>query len=139
MGSCDWQMSIYMGIPTTVKRIAFYETQVVCITEQRMGYQCAIINYVDRTNFSGQKSFFLLSFCWVLTLPLFSVQPYGGSKATVHAFTLTPIITGHESGKIALFNVTGKSGEGIETTSERVVMLSLIWIEQGLHELYYCQ
>ena len=37
-----------------------------------------------------------------------------GSKATVCAFTLTPnvIITGHESGKVALFNV--KSGEEID-------------------------
>ena len=37
-----------------------------------------------------------------------------GSKATVCAFTLTPnvIITGHESGKVALFNV--KTGEEIE-------------------------
>ncbi len=37
-----------------------------------------------------------------------------GSKATVCAFTLVPniIITGHESGKVALFNV--KTGEEIE-------------------------
>jgi len=30
--------------PTAVKRVAFNQdgTQVVCITEQRMGYQCAI-------------------------------------------------------------------------------------------------
>jgi translation initiation factor 3 subunit I len=37
-----------------------------------------------------------------------------GSKATVCAFTLRPniIITGHESGKIALFNV--KTGEEVD-------------------------
>jgi translation initiation factor 3 subunit I len=37
-----------------------------------------------------------------------------GSKATVCAFTLSPhiIITGHESGKVALFNA--KTGEEIE-------------------------
>jgi translation initiation factor 3 subunit I len=37
-----------------------------------------------------------------------------GSKATVCAFTLTPnvIITGHESGKVALFNV--KTGEEVD-------------------------
>lgn len=37
-----------------------------------------------------------------------------GSKATVCAFTLTPnvIITGHESGKVALFNF--KTGEEID-------------------------
>jgi len=38
-----------------------------------------------------------------------------GSKATVCAFTLTPnvIITGHESGKVALFNV--KTGEEVDS------------------------
>lgn len=38
-----------------------------------------------------------------------------GSKATVCAFTLTPnvVITGHESGKVALFNV--KTGEEIDS------------------------
>lgn len=37
-----------------------------------------------------------------------------GSKATVCAFTLQPdvVITGHESGKVALFNV--KSGDEID-------------------------
>jgi translation initiation factor 3 subunit I len=37
-----------------------------------------------------------------------------GSKATVCAFTLVPnvIITGHESGKVALFNV--KTGEEVD-------------------------
>jgi WD40 repeat protein len=37
-----------------------------------------------------------------------------GSKATVCAFTLTPniVITGHESGKVALFNV--KTGEEVD-------------------------
>lgn len=92
--------------PTAVKRVAFNEegTQVVCITEQRMGHQCAIrvfnINKEgDGTNQSKE--------------PLYMFNPIG-SKATVCAFTLTPnvIITGHESGKVALFNV--KSGEEID-------------------------
>ncbi|KAJ7917496.1 WD40-repeat-containing domain protein [Mycena leptocephala] len=92
--------------PTAVKRVAFNEddTKVVCITEQRMGYQCAIrvfdINREgDGTNQSED--------------PLYFFNPIG-SKATVCAFTLTPnvIITGHESGKVALFNV--KTGEEIE-------------------------
>ena len=45
--------------------------------------------------------------------PRYMFNPIG-SKATVCAFTLTPnvIITGHESGKVALFNV--KTGEEIE-------------------------
>ncbi|KAF8182325.1 eukaryotic translation initiation factor 3 [Pholiota molesta] len=91
--------------PTAVKRVAFNETgtQVVCITEQRMGHQCAIrvfdINREEGTKQSKE--------------PLYMFNPIG-SKATVCAFTLTPnvIITGHESGKVALFNV--KSGEEID-------------------------
>src|SRR5271168_2879667 len=46
------------------------------------------------------------------------------SKATVCAFTLTPnvIITGHESGKVALFNVkTGKEIENNERVHSDVV------------------
>lgn len=45
--------------------------------------------------------------------PLHMFNPIG-SKATVCAFTLQPdvVITGHESGKVALFNV--KSGEEID-------------------------
>ncbi|KAJ7066528.1 WD40-repeat-containing domain protein [Mycena amicta] len=93
--------------PTAVKRVAFNEdgTQVVCITEQRMGHQCAIrvfdINREegDESNQSEEPRHFF--------------NPIG-SKATVCAFTLLPnvVITGHESGKVALFNV--KSGEEIE-------------------------
>ncbi|KAF9481110.1 WD40 repeat-like protein [Pholiota conissans] len=91
--------------PTAVKRAALNEngTQVVCITEQRMGHQCAIrvfdINRDEPTKQSKE--------------PRYMFNPIG-SKATVCAFTLTPnvIITGHESGKVALFNV--KSGEEID-------------------------
>ena len=111
--------------PTAVKRVAFNETgtQVVCITEQRMGYQCAIrvfdINQADGTKRQWSKAFFL-SFYFPLFISLpESKEPRHmfnpiGSKATVCAFTLTPnvIITGHESGKVALFNV--KTGEEIE-------------------------
>ncbi|KAF5319926.1 hypothetical protein D9611_011010 [Ephemerocybe angulata] len=115
-GSADnsmklWQVStgkcLYTWeFPTAVKRVALNEegTQIVCITEQRMGYQCAIrvfdINRDEPTKQSKE--------------PLHMFNPVG-SKATVCAFTPTPgvIITGHESGKVALFNV--KSGEEIES------------------------
>ena len=54
--------------PTAVKRVAFNETgtQVVCITEQRMGFQCAIrvfdINHGDGTKRQWPKIFFFLLF-----------------------------------------------------------------------------
>ena len=43
--------------PTAVKRVAFNEagTQVVCITEQRMGYQCAIRVFDINQNGDGTK------------------------------------------------------------------------------------
>ena len=42
---------------TAVKRVAFNEagTQVVCITEQRMGYQCAIRVFDINQNGDGTK------------------------------------------------------------------------------------
>ena len=60
--------------------------------------------------------FFFCSFLYIFSEskePRYMFNPIG-SKATVCAFTLTPnvIITGHESGKVALFNV--KTGEEIE-------------------------
>ena len=114
--------------PTAVKRVAFNETgtQVVCITEQRMGFQCAIRVFDINQNGDGTKregSCLFFFFCSHLLCPLFffleSKEPRYmfnpiGSKATVCAFTLIPdvIITGHESGKVALFNV--KTGDEIE-------------------------
>ncbi|KAF4577052.1 translation initiation factor eIF3 subunit [Pleurotus pulmonarius] len=99
--------------PTAVKRVAFSEDdrQVVCITEQRMGFQCAIRVFDINREGDGTKQ---------SKEPLYMFNPIG-SKATVCAFTPTPnvIVTGHESGKVALFNV--KSGEEIEN-NERAHM-----------------
>ncbi|KAJ7250530.1 WD40 repeat-like protein [Mycena haematopus] len=107
--------------PTAVKWVAFNEddTKIVCITEQRIAYPSAIrvfdINREgDGTNQSQE--------------PLYFFNPMG-SKARVCAFTLTPniIMTGHESGKVALFNV--QTGEEIESNerahSDRVMDLQL--------------
>jgi len=91
--------------PTAVKRVAFREdgNQIVCITEQRMGYQSTIRVFKVNKDGDGTKQ---------SKEPLYMFSPVG-SKATVCAFTPVSnvIITGHESGKIALFNV--KSGEEI--------------------------
>ncbi|KAJ7504294.1 WD40-repeat-containing domain protein [Mycena galericulata] len=97
--------------PTAVKRVAFNEdgSQVVCLTEQRSGHQCAI--RVFNVNREGDGT-------TQTEEPRCFFNP-AGSKATVCTFTLLPniIITGHESGKIALFNV--QTGEEIES-NERV-------------------
>ncbi|KAJ7043709.1 WD40-repeat-containing domain protein [Mycena alexandri] len=95
--------------PTAVRRVAFNEdnSKIVCITEQRMGYQCAIRVFEINREADGTTQ---------SEEPLYLFNPIG-SKATVCAFTLTPnvIITGHESGKVALFNVeTGQEFESNE-------------------------
>ncbi|KDQ62747.1 hypothetical protein JAAARDRAFT_30657 [Jaapia argillacea MUCL 33604] len=91
--------------PTAVKRVAFNEDddQVVCITEQRMGHQGAIRVFNINREGDGTKQ---------SKEPLYMFHPIG-SKATVCAFSFQPgiIITGHESGKIALFDV--KTGDEV--------------------------
>ncbi|KAJ3986863.1 WD40 repeat-like protein [Lentinula detonsa] len=93
--------------PTAVKRVAFSEDdkQVVCITEQRMGYQCTIRVFNISRNGDGSKQ---------SKEPAHIFNPIG-SKATVCAFTSQPsiIFTGHESGKVALFNF--KTGEEVDS------------------------
>jgi len=93
--------------PTAVKRVAFNPpgTQVVCITEQRMGYPCTIRVFDINREGDGTKQ---------SNEPRYTFNPLG-SKATVCAFTTTPnvIVTGHESGKVSLFNV--KTGDEIES------------------------
>ncbi|KAJ9115473.1 hypothetical protein QFC22_005231 [Naganishia vaughanmartiniae] len=93
--------------PTAVKRVAWSDDDnlALCITEQRSGYQGAIRVYEishegDCKNQPDE--------------PITEFSPIG-SKATVAAFAPLghEIITGHESGKVALFDA--KTGEEIES------------------------
>jgi len=93
--------------PTAVKRVAFSpdDSQVVCITEQRMGHQGAVRVFNINREGDGASQ---------------SVEPYSlfnpiGSKATVCTFTegKSIILTGHESGKLALWDV--KTGDEIKS------------------------
>ncbi|KAG0704161.1 WD40-repeat-containing domain protein [Suillus ampliporus] len=85
--------------PTAVKRVAFSDDdeRVVCITEQRMGFQGAI--RVFKLNRDGDGTAQSLE-------PEHMFNPIG-SKATVCAFAHAPnlVLTGHESGKVALFDI----------------------------------
>ncbi|EJC98898.1 WD40 repeat-like protein [Fomitiporia mediterranea MF3/22] len=99
--------------PTAVKRVAFSadSKQIVCITEQRMGYQSAIrIFDINREGDGRDQS----------EEPGSMFNPIG-SKPTVCTFALTPslILTGHESGKVALFDA--KTGEEVNN-NERAHM-----------------
>ncbi|GBE85198.1 WD40 repeat-like protein [Sparassis latifolia] len=98
--------------PTAVKRVAFSEDddQVVCVTEQRMGYQSTVrifnINREDPTNQSEEPA--------SIFYPI-------GSRLTLCSFAYTPslILTGHESGKVALFDA--KTGDEV-LSNERAHM-----------------
>lgn len=91
--------------PTAIKRVAFSEDDnlIACITEQRMGYQGAIrIFQISRKGDGKDQN----------KEPISMFHPIE-SKATVLAFSASPdqLITGHESGKLTLFNT--KTGEEI--------------------------
>lgn len=136
-GSADntlrvWQVStgkcLYTWeFPTAVKRVAFKDddSQIVCITEQRMGYQCCIrVFELNRAEPTKQTK-----------TPLHQFNPIG-SKATVCAFTYTPnvIVTGHESGKVALFDVT--SGEEV-ANNERAHMETVTDLQLSKDRTYF--
>jgi translation initiation factor 3 subunit I len=122
--------------PTAVKRVTFSDDdeQVVCITEQRMGHQGAIrifnISRDDDGTHRAYQSFSLpfnptyLSYLTFVATesqdPVSMFHPVG-SKATVCAFPYMPgmILTGHESGKVALFDAD--TGEEI-LSNERAHM-----------------
>ncbi|THH16950.1 hypothetical protein EW146_g3783 [Bondarzewia mesenterica] len=110
--------------PTAVKRVAFNEDddQVVCITEQRMGHQGAVRVFNINREGDGTNRERTHSALFALLLPIVpsaeSAEPASmfnpiGSKATVCAFSYMRdlIITGHESGKVALFDA--KTGEEV--------------------------
>jgi len=113
-GSADntmrlWQVStgkcLYTWeFPTAIRRVAFSEDdkQIVQNTEQRMGFQGAIrVFNINRTDGTKQSPD-----------PIYNFNPVG-SKVSVIAFahTQSVIVTGHESGKVALWDV--KKGEEI--------------------------
>jgi len=98
--------------PTAVKRVSFSEDdkQVVCVTEQRMGHQCAIRVFNIDDSGDGSKQ---------------SREPHAifnpvGSKATVCTFASALqkhlILTGHESGKVALFDY--RTGEEVSSNEK---------------------
>jgi len=99
--------------PTAVKRVSFSDDdeQIVCITEQRMGHQGAIRIFDVHRDDDGT----------VQDLEPASMFHPIGSKATVCAFPYMPnmILTGHESGKVALFDA--RTGEEV-LSNERAHM-----------------
>ncbi|PAV17491.1 WD40 domain containing protein [Pyrrhoderma noxium] len=101
--------------PTAVKRVSFNstDTQIVCLTEQRMGNQSALRVFDIQRDDGGDGTNQSLE-------PVSMFHPIG-SKPTVCAFAHTSglIVTGHESGKVALFDA--KTGEEVNN-NERAHM-----------------
>ncbi|KAG9014130.1 translation initiation factor eIF3 subunit [Tulasnella sp. JGI-2019a] len=92
--------------PTAVKRVAFSQDdkQIVLVTEQRMGHQGAITIFnINREDPEDQSS-----------EPASHFNPVG-SKATMADFahSTSLIITGHESGKVAIFDA--KTGDEVHS------------------------
>ncbi|QRV77901.1 eukaryotic translation initiation factor 3 subunit I [Ceratobasidium sp. AG-Ba] len=113
--------------PTAVKRVAWSEDdkEILCVTEQRMGYMGAIrVFKVNRENPTEQDP-----------EPMSEFNPIG-SKATVAAFSYTNdiVITGHESGKVAAFDV--KSGEEI-LTNQRAHLEPVTDLQLSLDRTYF--
>jgi len=114
--------------PTAVKRVSFSEDdkQVVCVTEQRMGHQCAIRVFdIEMEGDTTKQS----------KEPRTMFNPIG-SKATVCTFGLSKnlILTGHESGKVALFDV--KTGEEV-VSNEKAHMDVITDLQMSRDRTYF--
>lgn len=114
--------------PTAVKRVSFSDDdeKVVCITEQRMGHQGAVRVFKINRDGDGTDQ---------PHEPEYMFNPVG-SKATVCAFTYKSnlIVTGHESGKVALFDVV--SGTEV-LNNERAHMDQVTDLQLSLDRTYF--
>jgi len=113
--------------PTAVKRVAWSEDDrlILAVTEQRMGYQGAIrVFEINREDPTDQDE-----------IPLSEFNPIG-SKATVASFSYTSdlILAGHESGKIAVFDI--KTGEEV-LTNQRAHMESVTDLQLSKDRSYF--
>lgn len=125
--------------PTAVKRVAFNEagTQVVCITEQRMGYQCAIRVFDIDHRGDGTKRQLLQAFCFSLLLPFVGFlpppfcqnqknhgtcsTPSDQKQLSVHS-PWHPISSSPVTNQEKLPFLTLRMAKKLKTTSERIVM-----------------
>jgi len=101
--------------PTAVKRVAFSpdDTQILCITEERMGHQSFVRVFDFNREKPDQQS----------NEPSTEFSP-SGSKPTVCIFSHDggAIITGHESGKVALWDSsTGELLESVENVHSMTI------------------
>jgi translation initiation factor 3 subunit I len=136
--------------PTAVKRVAFSDDdeQVVCITEQRMGHQGAIrIFNINRDSDGTQRAYQSSSLSrptylsYLTFMAIENLEPESmfhpiGSKATVCAFPYMPgmILTGHESGKVALFDAD--TGEEV-LSNERAHMDVVTDLQLSADQSYF--
>jgi translation initiation factor 3 subunit I len=140
--------------PTAVKRVSFSEDgkQIVCVTEQRMGHQCAIrVFNIDGSGEGTKRQSPLPTDSLKLPDNLLdsptpsteSKEPQSifypvGSKATVCTFASALqkhlILTGHESGKVALFDY--RTGEEV-SSNEKAHMDTITDLQMSKDRTYF--
>jgi len=105
---CNGKCLFTWEFPTAVKRVDFStdDSKIVCITEERMGYQSFVRVFEVNRSDPGRQS----------KTPLSEFSP-AGSKPTVCSFSFdgNEILTGHENGKIALWDMV--TGEELESSN----------------------
>jgi len=105
---CNGKCLFTWEFPTAVKRVGFStdDSKIVCITEERMGYQSFVRVFEVNRSDPGRQS----------KTPLSEFSP-AGSKPTVCSFSFdgNAILTGHENGKIALWDMV--TGEELESSN----------------------
>ena len=141
-GSADNQMRLWdvrtgeclfvWEFPTAAKCVSFnkHGTQILVVTEERMGYRGALrVFNINRDPSSWKKQ---------ETEPMRTIT-FSGSKATVASFDVFDkhILTGHENGKVALYAHDTEEGESgidaeleihqVKAHTENVTDLQLGW------------
>ena len=131
--------------PTAVKRVAFNEkgTQVVCITEQRMGHQCAIRVFEINSDGDGTKRMssrgYLMPFPFSIvflsqnqknlyTCSTLSAQKRLSAHSHWHQMLLSP-----DTNQARSLFLTSRPGKRLTATSGHIAMWLLIyrWARTG--------
>ncbi|KAK4700692.1 translation initiation factor 3 subunit I, partial [Phenoliferia sp. Uapishka_3] len=138
-GSADNMMKLWLvktgqciktwEFTTAIKRVQWSEddSKILCLTEQRMGYQGAVrVFEIPRDGSSLSIS--------ASDEPIFTINPHG-KKATVAAWTALDqyIVTGHEDGRLNLWDMDGELFWEKEEKAHQELITDLQFSEDGTY------